>query len=167
MSISATLRLAWLVLVLLASAAAAAQTMYRWIDPKTGGTVISDQSPPPGTPNVTRYTAGSSGTGERQTPYAVRRASDKFPVVLYSAASCTTTCQQARDFLNQRGVPFTEKVLNTQEEFAGLARALGNEVVLPSISVGRQQARGFVPAARNDLLDAAADPAADPSRSRQ
>ena len=47
---TAALRLACLATALLATTTAvSAQTTYRWIDPSTGGTVISDRPPPPGT----------------------------------------------------------------------------------------------------------------------
>jgi len=145
--------------LLLAGTGATAETTYRWVDPNTGGTVISDRPPPPGARNVSRYTTSGSSADERPLPYAVRQASEKFPVVLYATERCETYCQEARELLKQRGVPFTEKILRTEEEFAELTRLLGREAALPSVSVGREYLRGFDAASWNSLLDAASYPA--------
>ena len=56
-------------------------------------------------------------------------------------------------------MPFSEKVLTTEEDLAELGRQLGGEVLLPSIGVGRQSSKGFTPTAWNELLDAAGYPA--------
>ena len=116
--------------LLLATTAVSAQTTYRWIDPATGGTVISDLPPPPGAKQVMKSTA-PIGTTEPQLPYAVRQASEKFPVVLYTTLGCPL-CKQARDLLNGRGVPFSEKGLNSEEDRAELGRQIGGEVLLLS-----------------------------------
>ncbi len=149
---------------LLVTAGVGAETTYRWVDPSTGGTVISDLPPPAGARQVMKY-AGGSGGGELQLPYAVRQASEKFPVILYTSAGCVT-CKEARALLERRGVPFSERVANSEEEVAAFNRQLGGDAVLPSISVGRQGARGFSPAAWNELLDAAGYPASAPYRVR-
>ena len=99
----------------------------------------------------------------RDSPYAVRQASEKFPVVLYTNPGCTT-CKQARSLLDGRGGPFVEKELGTAEELADAGRQLGGEIRLPSISVGRQNVKGFTPTAWNELLDAAGYPASAPYR---
>ncbi|KFB77220.1 glutaredoxin family protein [Candidatus Accumulibacter cognatus] len=149
-------------IVLLIAGTASAQTTYRWIDPKSGGTIISDLPPPPGARQVMKYSS-TTGVDEQQLPYAVRQASEKFPVILYTSTGCVT-CKQARGLLNGRGIPFTEKMLTSEEEIAELGRQLGGESLLPSISVGRQSARGFAPTTWNELLDAAGYPANNPQR---
>lgn len=148
---------------LLVTAGVCAETTYRWVDPSTGGTVISDLPPPAGARQVMKYTGGSGS--ELQLPYAVRQASEKFPVILYTSAGCVT-CKDARALLERRGVPFSERVANSEEEVAEIGRQLGGDAVLPSISVGRQSARGFSAAAWNELLDAAGYPASAPYRVR-
>jgi glutaredoxin len=87
-------------------------------------------------------------------------------VVLYTSAGCGDPCKQARALLNARGVPFAEKVLESEQDLTELGRQLGGEAQLPSISVGRQSARGFEPTKWNDLLDAATYPATAPYRAR-
>ena len=153
-------RIAPITAALLLATAVSAQTTYRWEDPKTGSTVISDLPPPPGTGRV--VISESSGAADPQRlPYAIRVASEKFPVVLYTSAGCGA-CQQARALLNGRGVPFSEKVLVSQEELTALGRQLGGTAALPSVSVGRQSATGFVAARWNELLDFAGYPATAP-----
>jgi hypothetical protein len=122
--------LAALAALLLASPAVSAETTYRWIDPNTGGTVISDLPPPPGARQVTKYTT-TIGGGERQPlPYAVRQASEKFPVVLYTSAGCGDPCKQARALLNGRGVPFSPRKCSTARR--NLPNSAGNSAGKPS-----------------------------------
>ncbi|MBE2257840.1 MAG: glutaredoxin family protein [Candidatus Accumulibacter sp.] len=153
-------RIARIALMLLATTAVSAQTTYRWLDPTTGRTVISDLPPPPGARQVVIYEG--SGAGEPQPlSYATRQASEKFPVVLYTSAGCSA-CEEARALLNRRGVPFSEKLLRSQEELTELGRQLGGNATLPSVTVGRQSATGFVPGHWNELLDLAGYPATAP-----
>ncbi|HRI91247.1 MAG: glutaredoxin family protein [Candidatus Accumulibacter sp.] len=154
-------RFAAIAAALLAASAVNAQQTYRWIDARSGVTVISDRPPPPGTPGVTVSEGANAGEDEQRLPYAIRQASARFPVVLYTSADCGA-CQQARVLLNGRGVPFVEKLLTSQDELTALGRQLGGDAVLPSISVGRQSATGFTAASWNELLDFAGYPATAP-----
>lgn len=154
-------RLALLISALLLSAQASAQTTYRWIDPKTGTTVISDQQPPPGAKQIVKR-GTDDNESEPQIPYATRQATEKFPVILYTSANCVDGCKQARDLLNGRGIPFAEKMINTQSEIDELGKQLGGEVSVPSVFVGRQSFKGFEPGAWNNLLDLAGYPKSAP-----
>lgn len=141
----------------LLSAVVSAQT-YRWVDP-SGRTIISD-TPPPGkvkdlSSSGSDQAATSTGGGD--LPFAVRKARENFPVILFTAADCTTDCQQARDLLNGRGVPFTEKMLQKAEDATEL-RALVGDIFVPSLKVGSQSFRGFQATAYNNLLDLAGYP---------
>ena len=152
--------IAALTITLLGSTLASAQTTYQWIDPKSGRTMISDQPPPAGIKPLVRRSSEISS--ETQMPYATRQATEKFPVALYTSPSCVELCKQARDLLNSRGTPFTEKMLKTQEEFDLLAKQLGEEVAVPSLSVGRQNFKGFEAGAWNNQLDLAGYPKSAP-----
>ena len=141
---------------------AGAQTTYRWVDQASGQTVYADQPPPPGTPGVVRV-GSEAREAEPQIPYATRQAAEKHPVTLYTAASCTDPCSQARDLLNQRGVPFSEKMLNTEEEQAEFSKLMGSkDVMVPSLVVGQQRFRGLESGAWNNLLDLAGYPKTAP-----
>ncbi len=155
------LRFFLLSLALLAATLAQAQTTYRWIDKNTGQTVYSDQPPPAGVKLLATQSDASSGN-EPQLPYATRQAAAKFPVTLYTAANCTDICKQARDLLNGRGVPFSEKMLNSQEDIVELSKRIGSEASIPSLLVGSQSFKGFESGAWNNLLDLAGYPASAP-----
>lgn len=154
----------FLLAILLTSSWVAAQTTYRWVDPVTGRTVISDKAPPQDAKQVvTRKGSDASSEGlQPQLPFATRQAAEKFPVTLYTTTDCVAECKQGRDLLNARGVPFAEKLLNTQQDLADLAKQLGGNVLVPSISVGRQYFRGIETGAWNNLLDLAGYPKTAP-----
>lgn len=137
----------------LASTCASAEA-YRWVDPQ-GRTIISDTPPPGRARDVSK--AGSASETSDGLPYEVRRAVDNFPVTLYTSADCASECKQARDFLNARGVPFTEKMLQKQEDVDELKKLVGDAFV-PALKVGKQSFRGFEPAAYTNLLDLAGYP---------
>lgn len=140
---------------------AGAQTTYRWIDKTTGQTVYSDQPPPPGA-KVVETREGKGAAEGQQLPYAVRQAAEKYPVTLYTSANCTDVCASARSLLNGRGIPFTEKLLTSQEEYAEVAKQMGNESFIPGLLVGSQKFAGFETASWNNLLDLAGYPRTAP-----
>lgn len=152
-----TIHLILLAAALSASGVATAQNTYRWTDKNTGQTVYSDQQPPMGAKDVVIISGAAAGA-ETQMTYAARVASEKFPVVFYSSGNCGDLCASARDLLNQRGAPFTEKILNTQEEMDEAARLFGGKMNTPSITVGQQKLSGFEKGAWNNLLDLAGYP---------
>ena len=149
----------------LAATAASAQTTYRWIDPATGRTVISDQPPPPNARQVTKAKGGETGDAPQRS-YATRQAAEKFPVTLYTAANCLANCQQARDLLNARGVPFSEHMLKTAEDIAALRQLVGSEPSVPTLTVGKQLTQGLEAGAWNNLLDLAGYPKTAPFGSK-
>lgn len=151
------LRLALFCFAALLATIANAQMTYRWVDKATGRTVFSDQAPPPGATEISRQKS-TSRTDDAPLPYAVRQAAEKFPVTLYTSASCVEACQDARTLLNGRGIPFTEKMLTTQAEIDELSQRLGAEASVPTLIVGQQNFRGLEAAAWNNLLDLAGYP---------
>jgi len=137
----------------LACSSAFAET-YRWVDP-AGRTVFSDTPPPGKVRNVVKTNEGAEA-GETQS-FAIKRAVDNFPVTLYTSPNCIMECKQARDLLNGRGVPFTEKTLQKPEETEELKKLVGDNFV-PSLKVGKQASRGFEAGSYNNLLDLAGYP---------
>ena len=142
--------------LILASTLAVAQT-YRWVDPATGKTMISDSPPPGKVKNLTRSVSGDLGS-DMELPYATRKAMENFPVVLYTAPDCTTECKLARDYLNKRGIPFSEKMLQKTEDFDELRNLVGGAFV-PSLKVGKQGIKGFDEGGYSNVLDLAGYPA--------
>lgn len=133
--------------------AATAQT-YRWLD-ADGKVQITDTPPTGRSTNVVK--AGGKAEADDGLPFAVKKAAADFPVTLYTSTDCGDLCSRGRELLNGRGIPFAEKLLQTQAD-ADELKALVGDVFVPSIKVGDQKQRGFDGAAWNNLLDLAGYP---------
>lgn len=153
-------------LLMLAVATAAAQELYRWTDDQ-GRVHITDTPPPASAKNVQKKSYASTPAEGEQMPYELAQAIKDFPVTLYTAPICNEPCQDARDALNQRGVPFKEIQVSDAETADELKRVSGGEVV-PVLVVGRSVHSGFLQSAYDSLLDAARYPkkAAVPPRTQ-
>ena len=147
--------------LLAASLAASAET-YRWVD--TAGRVIFSDTPPPRTARDVSKAKNLTANPEGLS-YSVRKAAESFPVILYTSADCLSECKQAREVLNGRGVPFTEKMVQSSEDREELKTLVG-DVFVPSVKVGRQSMRGFEAASYNNLLDLAGYPKTAPAGSK-
>lgn len=143
--------------LVLAGSAAFAQT-YKWTD-SAGRTVISDTPPSGLTKKVSK--SGDTAQPDDNLPFSVKKAMEAFPVVLYTSNDCGDSCKQARDLLNSRGVPFTEKSVQKPEDVEELKQLVGDAFV-PVIKVGNQRQRGFEAGAYNNLLDLAGYPKTAP-----
>lgn len=91
-------------------------------------------------------------------PYELRQVASRYPVVLYTQPECGV-CDQARNFLKTRGVPFAEKQVLTPADAAALRKA-ENTTDLPVARVGQQQLQGFKQSDWAQYLDAAGYPKA-------
>ncbi len=125
---------------------------------------------PPSTPNVKITTLGRESlaalpaqaaaqatTGnEAALPFELRQATTRFPVTLYTAADCAP-CDSGRQFLQQRGVPFGERRIVSEEDAAALERNVGGRT-LPALTVGSQVLRGLSLDEWGGYLDAAGYP---------
>jgi glutaredoxin len=127
---------------------------YRWTD-GSGQTVVSD-TPPPGRTKGLVKLGGKPETSDGMS-FATKRASEAFPVTLYTSADCVAECKSAREQLTTRGVPFTEKMVQKPEEVAELKELVGDFFV-PSLKVGNQRFRGYEAGAYDNLLDLAGYP---------
>lgn len=145
-------------LFLLACAAAlpAAAETYRWVDPATGRTVLSDQLPPPGVKLIKQTTRAGNGP-DTTLPVELRAAVEKFPVTLYVTTECGALCQEARDLLVARGIPFSQKLVASTEDLEEMKKRTGSTAV-PVLVVGRQVHAGLQMSAWNQTLDLAGYP---------
>jgi glutaredoxin len=148
--------------LLVASLSVQAQA-YRWVDPATGRTIISDSPPPPNAKSVNKTKDPTTNTEGRS--FATLKAAEAFPVTLYSTADCINECKQARELLNKRGVPFSEKMLQKPEDYEEVKKLVG-DAFIPSLKVGRQSVRGFEATSYNNLLDLAGYPTSAPVGSK-
>jgi glutaredoxin len=141
----------------LLATAAQAQQVHRIVGPD-GKVTFSDRAPEDKKAQSTVLsTASGGGASNPALPSELRQVASRFPVTLYTGDSCSP-CQQARQLLVQRGVPFTERSVNTNDDIDALRR-LSGESALPFGTIGRQQLKGFSDAEWTQYLDAAGYPA--------
>lgn len=142
-----------------ATGSALAGELYRWVD--QSGKVHYGDVPEAEAEKPVQKKFPDSATPDDALPFETRRARETFPVTLYVADNCKEPCQRARDLLNQRGVPFTEKILVTQEEVDAFRQMSGSETA-PTLSVGRNWLKGFWVDQWNSELDYAGYPKTAP-----
>lgn len=93
-----------------------------------------------------------------QLPFELAEAVRKHPVTLYTARDCSG-CDMARNALTARGVPYTEKTVETNEDIARLKQVSSNQnQKLPLLVVGTLKETGFEQEAWNKTLTAAGYP---------
>ncbi|GAB1386583.1 hypothetical protein MASR1M59_17310 [Melaminivora sp.] len=130
-----------------------AQQVYRIVGPD--GKVTFSDRPPDSSAQPSR--SGAAAAPAVELPYALRQVVARYPVTLYSGNDCSP-CQQARNLLTRRGVPFTERTVHSAEDIDALKRLAG-EAALPFASIGTQQLKGFSEQEWTQYLDAAGYPA--------
>ncbi len=145
----------FLLLGLLLMANTAVAELYRSID-KDGKVHYSD-TPLMDSEDVERLKSAKEPVPETSFPYETRRAMQNFPVTLYTFPECKSACQQAREFLVARGIPFTEKSLVMQEDIDAFVKASGGGQ-FPAATVGKTWLKGFLDEQWNNELDIAGYP---------
>lgn len=96
-----------------------------------------------------------------QQPAAARKAaeapraapSEKLAVSLYTGANCGMPCNNARQLLAGRSVPFQEIAVDTPEKAEELSKISG-ETTVPTLVVGSTVQKGFEASLYNSALDA-------------
>lgn len=142
-------------LLLLCAGAASAQ-VYKWVDEK-GVTHYSDMPPPPTSKARVEVKSFSGGGGNAELPPELADAVASHPVTLYTTLPCDA-CNEARAMLMERGIPFSEKTVNTQADQAALKKA-GSAGQLPLLLVGAGKQIGYDRATWDTLLSDAGYPA--------
>jgi len=143
------------VAALLAGAGVAAMAQYKIVGPD-GKVTYTDKPPAGADVRPSKDSAGSSDTAAG-LPYATRQALAKYPVTLYSTRDCPP-CDQARQALRQRGVPFNEYTVSTDVDIAALKSRFG-DASAPTITIGTTVMKGYSPTNLAGYLDAAGYPA--------
>ena len=141
-----------------ATTASYAQPVYRMVGPD-GKVTFSDK---PAVEAKVKATPGAGASGSSSAasplPFELRQVAQKYPVTLYLGDNCGP-CQSAKTLLLSRGVPFSEKTVNTNDDIQALVR-LSGENSLPFATIGGQQLKGFSDAEWTQFLNAAGYPAA-------
>jgi len=143
------------VALLLGGTTAAALAQYKIVGPD--GKVTYTDKPPTAQDIKVPSGNGASASGSPGVPYATRQAMAKYPVTLYAGKNCSP-CDQARQALRQRGVPFNEYSVSSDADITALQSRFG-EATMPVISVGAQAMKGYSPNDLSSYLDAAGYPA--------
>jgi glutaredoxin len=139
-------------LLLVASPALA---LYKVVGPD--GKIIYTDRPPTDRPVQSIRSNGSVSAADA-LPFELRQVASRFPVTLYSGSGCAP-CDQGRQWLKARGVPFTEKTVNSNADIDALQRAEGVQQ-LPVLRVGQQRLQGFSDSEWATYIDAAGYPKA-------
>jgi glutaredoxin len=152
----------WAGLLVLAIGSVQAGGLYRWVD-KSGNVHYGDVPTEEAAQIEQKKFGTAPETADADLPYATRLARQNFPVTLYVFTDCGDPCQQARDFLKKRGVPFAEKNLTTKEDIDDFKRKSGVDTA-PTLSVGKDWLKGFETGQWNSELDIAGYPKTAPYR---
>lgn len=142
-------------LLLAMYAAAAHAQLYKWVGPD-GKVNYTDSPPPPSAAKVETKSLTIGGASASDFPYEVMEAMKNNPVTLYSTRNCIP-CDDGRKHLNERGIPYTEKTVASNEDIAQFRKISGDNN-LPLLVVGRIKEHGYQPDAWNGTLTAAGYP---------
>lgn len=136
---------------MLASGHLYAQQVYKSVD-KNGRVTYSEVPPLPG--------SGDKLTGDAAStvslPYALQQVVTRYPVTLYTTENCGP-CVNAKLMLSQRGVPFTERTVSSNEDINAFKK-LNAENTFPLATIASQQLKGYEESEWTKYLDAAGYP---------
>lgn len=134
---------------------ASAQQVYRIVG-ADGRVTFSDKPPADANAKLAPVAPQSTGSSGAALPFELRQVATKYPVTLYTSNNCVA-CGSGRAYLASRGVPFAEKTISSAEDAQALQRIAGENVV-PLLTVGGQQIRGYSDTEWGQFLDAAGYP---------
>ncbi|MBV8634298.1 MAG: glutaredoxin family protein [Burkholderiaceae bacterium] len=144
-------QLAPLAIVLLCSSAGA-QQMYKWVAPD-GSVSYSDKPPPANAAKVEKKSISGGASSVEDLPFELATAAKGNPVVLYSSANCAP-CDLGRKLLNERGIPFSEKTITSNDDINQFSKQFGSTQI-PALTVGNNKVTSFNPNQWNAALSAA------------
>ena len=130
--------------------------LYRWVD--SSAAVHYSDVPSPDAEKMDARKFSGTVTPSDDLPYETRRAQQNFPVTLYTGEGCGDMCDQARNLLKKRGVPFSEKLLRTPQDIEDFKQLSGINGEGPVLGVGRNFLKGFLDSRWNSELDIAGYP---------
>jgi glutaredoxin len=135
-----------------------AQQVYRIVGPD-GKVTFSDQPPPAASNAKVNATTpgGGGGAASAGLPFELRQVASKYPVTLYTGENCGP-CGAARNMLTNRGIPFSERTITSNDDIQALQR-LSGDASLPFATIGGQQLKGFSDSEWTQFLNAAGYPA--------
>jgi glutaredoxin len=136
-----------------------AQAQYKIVAPD-GRVTYTDRPPADASAKVIelgrRGTAPPAASTGVALPGELARLAERFPVTLFTAEKCAP-CDAGRQFLQQRGIPYTERLVVSNDDVAALERTVSGRTV-PALTVGGQALRGYSQSDWTSYLDAAGYP---------
>ncbi len=146
-----------LVLGLVTGVAGSALAQYKVVGPD-GKVTYTDRpvAPPPGGQVQPMRAGTAAALATAPLPLELRNVAARFPVTLYASADCPP-CDSGRLLLQQRGIPFTERLVSSDDDTAALQRITNGRTV-PALTVGGQALRGFLDIDWQATLDLAGYP---------
>ena len=94
---------------------------------------------------------------QQELPFELRQVATKYPVTLYTVAGACEPCASARQLLKQRGIPYAERQVVTDEDSEALEKLSGGREA-PTVTIGSQILRGLATDVWVSYLDAAGYP---------
>ncbi len=101
--------------------------------------------------------AAAAVAADAELPFELRQVASKYPVTLYVLSTACEPCTSGRALLKQRGIPFSERMVVSNEDGEALERITGARDA-PTLTIGAQTLRGLSSEAWNSYLDAAGYP---------
>lgn len=148
-----------------ASSALAQTTVYRWVDSE-GRVHFTDRPPSEAHSDLTQRVVGGNFSADARAPSAnLQAVIQKFPVVFYTSAECGDPCRIAREMLLKRGIPFSERSVQSGPDVAEELIKRAGGLYVPSLSVGGNTLRGYEESAWRTVLDTAGYPGGGASAS--
>lgn len=133
-----------------------AQPVYKIVGPD-GRISFSDRPAPHEKAEIAgSATVGKSTSARQSLPFELQQVVNKYPVTLYTTNNCAP-CSSGRALLSRRGVPYTEKTVNTNEDVKAFSQ-ISKDTSMPLLTIGGQQVLGFSEAEWGQYLDSAGYP---------
>lgn len=142
--------------MLLAGAALPALALYKVVQPD-GSVTYTDRPPAAGSGRIiTLGRNAAPAEPEAVFPLELRQPTQRYPVTLYTSPNCAP-CDSGRRLLQQRGIPYSERLVTSDADAAALERTVGARTV-PALTIGAQALRGLSEMEWTAYLDAAGYP---------
>ena len=135
-----------------------AQAQYKVIGPD-GKVTYTDKPPVADNVKVQTINVGSTAAAAQDLsglPQELRQVVSRFPVVFYAGNGCNA-CDAGRNLLNVRGIPYSEKRVESQADIDALQRLSGSRS-LPLLTIGNQKIKSLSVNEWQSYLDAAGYP---------
>lgn len=154
------LPLHWTAACALALLALPAHALFKVVGPD-GSVTYTDRPPPAALGRQVPLGGKDTGATDASAalaslPLELRQVTTRYPVTLYSSSDCSP-CENARQLLAGRGIPFVERRVINEDDAEALNRLTGGRSV-PTLTIGTQALRGYSDSDWHSYLDAAGYP---------